>query len=44
VVGVGKLLVLMATGSILFLKDIITKAFQASNCGYEIGNPNLFKT
>jgi hypothetical protein len=36
-VGVGKLLVLMATGSILFSKkDIITKAFQASNCGYEI--------
>jgi predicted flavoprotein YhiN len=26
----------MATGSILLKKDIITKAFQASNCGYEI--------
>jgi predicted flavoprotein YhiN len=43
-VGVGKLL---ADGNWLdtFLKkDIITKAFQASNCGYEIDwNPNLFK-
>jgi predicted flavoprotein YhiN len=30
---------MMATGSILLKKDIITKAFQASNCGYEmIGN------
>jgi predicted flavoprotein YhiN len=32
------------TGRYFLKKDIITKAFQASNCGYEIDCPNLFKT